>query len=163
MSSKQDALIMIHLKLSALGFTKAQIQKLDAGLRKQVTAELLQLFRLLSLAERKQADRDTVLKIVTSLVGPGDIWNIAPEDSWHGFFDNEKEKKPDPGSTSGKVELAMKDAQAKAWKALAGYKFLMFGYHAARWVNYNKLLQIARPNPFRAVVNLAKTKIETEQ
>jgi hypothetical protein len=39
------------------------------------------------------------------------------------------------------VLKAMANAEEKAWKSLAGYKFLMFGYHAARWVNYNKLLR----------------------
>jgi hypothetical protein len=55
---------------------------------------------------------------------------------------------------------AMYNAKIRAWKSLAGYKFLMFGYHAARWVNYNKLLPAnqQRPNPFRDAVRLGREK-----
>lgn len=59
----------------------------------------------------------------------------------------------------GKVLLAMQDAEFKAWTALAGYKFWMFGYHAARWINYNNLLDHKRPNPFKDAVKLAREKI----
>ena len=53
---------------------------------------------------------------------------------------------------------AMADAKKKALDALAGYKFWMFGYHAARWVNYNKLLLRTerRANPFRFLVHAAR-------
>lgn len=54
---------------------------------------------------------------------------------------------------------AMKDAEKKAWEALSRYKFLMFGYHAARWVNYYKLLGGRRANPFRDAVLLAREKL----
>jgi len=54
----------------------------------------------------------------------------------------------------------MADAEQKAWEALSGYKFWMFGYHAARWVNYNKLLPNKRPNPFAEAVVLARNKID---
>lgn len=56
------------------------------------------------------------------------------------------------------VFKAMDDAERKAWKALAGYKFWMFGYHAGRWINYNNLLDKKRPNPFIEAVVLARTK-----
>lgn len=52
----------------------------------------------------------------------------------------------------------MADAEEKAWKSLAGYKFWQFGYHCGRWVNYNALLNEPRPNPFRETVKLARTK-----
>jgi hypothetical protein len=55
-----------------------------------------------------------------------------------------------------KVIDAMKEAEQKAWEALSGYKFWMFGYHAARWVNYNRLLSEPQPNPFREAVKLAR-------
>jgi len=58
---------------------------------------------------------------------------------------------------------AMQDAELKAWKALAGYKFLMFGYHAARWVNYRNLLGVPIPNPFRSLVDRAQHKITPSQ
>ncbi|MDJ0953370.1 MAG: hypothetical protein QNJ81_06800 [Acidimicrobiia bacterium] len=61
---------------------------------------------------------------------------------------------------TGKVLLAMKDAEEKAWKALAGYKFLMFGYHAARWVNYNNLLDHKKGSPFKEAVQLARNVLQ---
>lgn len=53
---------------------------------------------------------------------------------------------------------AMDDAEERAWTALAGYKFMMFGYNAARWVSYNKLLSkgTRQANPFRSAVKLAR-------
>lgn len=59
-----------------------------------------------------------------------------------------------------KVLAALIESEAKAWEALSGYKFWMFGYHAARWINYNNLLPVKRPNPFRECVALARTKTE---
>lgn len=64
-----------------------------------------------------------------------------------------------PVKTEDRVLEAMKDAEKKAWGALSGYKFLMFGYHAARWVNYYKLLGGRRANPFRDAVLLAREKL----
>lgn len=58
-----------------------------------------------------------------------------------------------------KILKAMKDAETKAWQALAGYKFWMFGYHAGRWVNYNNLLDKKQENPFRSAVKLARQNI----
>lgn len=59
------------------------------------------------------------------------------------------------------VKEAMGDAVEKAWKSLAGYKFWMFGYHAGRWVNYNRLLPAGHrhPNPFKGLVQLARGRI----
>jgi hypothetical protein len=52
-------------------------------------------------------------------------------------------------------------AETKAWKALAGYKFLMFGYHAAGWVRANHLLPRAlrSPSPFRSLVHAARARL----
>ena len=61
-------------------------------------------------------------------------------------------------SGEDKIISAMQEAEQSAWEALSGYKFWMFGYHAARWVNYNKLLSHGQPNPFRDVVKLARDK-----
>ena len=57
----------------------------------------------------------------------------------------------------------MESAEKKAWEALAGYKFWMFGYHAARWVNYNQLLtkENRKNNPFISAVKLARSKIDS--
>lgn len=51
-------------------------------------------------------------------------------------------------------------AERNAWKALAGYKFWMFGYWAAAWIKYNQLLprELRGPNPFKALVELARAK-----
>lgn len=63
------------------------------------------------------------------------------------------------------IFAAMQDAEAKAWEGLSGYKFWMFGYHAARWVNYNQLLPRQRRfrNPFKALVEIGRHKIEKDQ
>ena len=62
----------------------------------------------------------------------------------------------------GRVIAALVDAEGKAWEALSGYKFWMFGYHAARWVNYNMLLARHERlrSPFRPLVHLASAKVE---
>lgn len=58
------------------------------------------------------------------------------------------------------IEKEMDQAEEKAWKALAGYKFWMFGYHAAQWIMLNRILGSPRPNPFKDAVKLAKEKVE---
>ena len=55
-----------------------------------------------------------------------------------------------------KIKDKMDEAEAKAIDSLGRYKFLMFGYHAAGWVNLNKLLDTPEPNPFRFLVQEAK-------
>ncbi len=64
------------------------------------------------------------------------------------------------GVMDDKILAAMNEAEQKAWEALSGYKFWMLGYHAARWINYNKLLDKSKPNPFRDAVNLGRQKID---
>lgn len=63
------------------------------------------------------------------------------------------------------IFAAMRDAETKAWEGLRGYKFWMFGYHAARWVNYNQLLPPVRRfrSPFKALVEIADRKIDQSQ
>ena len=63
----------------------------------------------------------------------------------------------------------MKDAETKAWKALAGYKFWMFGYHAAAWIKYKNLLE-KQPDykykfrsPFKTLVDVARKQLRFEQ
>jgi len=53
---------------------------------------------------------------------------------------------------------AMHDSEVKAWEALSGYKFIMFGYHASEWVNYRRLLGERQPNPFKFLVDFARLK-----
>jgi len=59
----------------------------------------------------------------------------------------------------------MHDAETKAWEGLRGYKFWMFGYHAARWVNYNQLLPQQRRfrNPFKSLVEIADRHLDKTQ
>ncbi len=57
-----------------------------------------------------------------------------------------------------RIEAQMGEAEDKAWKALARYKFWMFGYHAAQWVLLNRLLPKPKRNPFRALVQQAREK-----
>ncbi len=50
-------------------------------------------------------------------------------------------------------------AYEDAIKALAGYKFWMFGYHASAWVKYNQLLKDTpwhTGNPFKSLVDAAR-------
>ena len=63
------------------------------------------------------------------------------------------------------VLAAMRDAEVKAWEGLRGYKFWMFGYHAARWVNYNQLLPQSQRfrSPFKALVQVADWKLDQLQ
>ena len=63
------------------------------------------------------------------------------------------------------IMAAMNDATTKAWDALAGYKFWMFGYHAARWQNYNQLLPTQRRfrSPFKGLVELAARHVDDRQ
>ncbi len=58
-----------------------------------------------------------------------------------------------------RIEEKMREAQEKAWEALSGYKFWMFGYHASAWIRLNQLLPDHKPNPFKDAVDLARTKI----
>ena len=43
---------------------------------------------------------------------------------------------------------ALQEAEDKAWKSLAGYKFEMFGYWASKWVSLNHLDDVKRTNPW---------------
>lgn len=63
------------------------------------------------------------------------------------------------------ILAAMHDAETKAWEALRGYKFWMFGYHAARWVNYNQLLPQQRRfrSPFKSLVEIADRHTDKAQ
>ncbi len=57
-----------------------------------------------------------------------------------------------------RIRPAMAEQEEKAWDALARYKFMLFGYHAAMWVNLNKLLDTPEPNPFKDVVMAARRR-----
>ena len=59
--------------------------------------------------------------------------------------------------TETNILKAMAETESKALDNLARYKFSNFGYHAAMWVNYNKLLPTKKPNPFKNLVHQAQT------
>ena len=63
------------------------------------------------------------------------------------------------GSDRIAAELAaeLDVAEAKAWDALARYKFQMFGYWAAIWVHLNRVGHFKRQNPWADLVRHAKT------
>ncbi len=58
------------------------------------------------------------------------------------------------------LDAEREQAEAKAWKALAGYKFMMFGYWAAVWVHLNTVCSRSggarHPSPFTALVKFAR-------
>jgi hypothetical protein len=66
-----------------------------------------------------------------------------------------------PEDTEALARTAIAEAERKAWLSLAGYKFWMFGYHAAQWVLLKGILPGHRPNPFKALVDMAKAECAT--
>lgn len=50
------------------------------------------------------------------------------------------------------------EEERKAFAALSRYKFWMFGYHAAMWVNYNRHSGLKAKNPFRDLVKQARER-----
>ena len=61
-----------------------------------------------------------------------------------------------------KIQDQMEDAYVKAIEALSGYKFWMFGYHAARWVQLNRLIKTKAANPFSSFVVAARKIIDRD-
>ena len=63
------------------------------------------------------------------------------------------------GKMKGHKKIAeeyRQEAKDKAFDSLARYKFCMFGYWAATWVQMNKLCRIREANPFNDLVDLAR-------
>lgn len=56
-----------------------------------------------------------------------------------------------------------KEAERAAWAALSRYKFWMFGYHAANWVNINRLGKLGLSNPFKILVKTAQERGENAE
>lgn len=61
------------------------------------------------------------------------------------------------------INDALMEAETKAWEALSGYKFMMFGYWAAIWVHLNKLSGLKLPNPFKKLVGITKKEAGSEK
>ena len=57
----------------------------------------------------------------------------------------------------------LQEAEYKAWNALAGYKFQMFGYWAAIWVHLNKIGGFKQPNPWGQLTKQAAPKARVAQ
>ncbi len=57
----------------------------------------------------------------------------------------------------------MAAAEKKAWKALAGYKFVMAGYWMAQWVLINRLSGLKHGNPFAGLVKYARNEIAKKE
>jgi hypothetical protein len=66
---------------------------------------------------------------------------------------------PDGYISKAKIHKEMEEAEEKAFKALAKYKFQMFGYWAAIWVHLNKLGNFSESNPFSEYVKKARTHV----
>ena len=61
-------------------------------------------------------------------------------------------------ATKERLEQDLNEAEEKAHKNLAQYKFMNFGYWAAIWQHLNRVGNFHRPNPFSVYVQLAKKK-----
>lgn len=65
--------------------------------------------------------------------------------------------------TLNELFAARAEAELKAWDSLSRYKFMMFGYHAACWVKFNRILSKEFPptkNPFKSLVDHARFRIK---
>ena len=51
-------------------------------------------------------------------------------------------------------------AEDRAWDSLAGYKFFMFGYWCATWVQMNRLCAEKADNPWQELVALARRRTD---
>ena len=83
-------------------------------------------------------------------MGPGCLW-VKPTLKKQGMEHTEYIDKV--------IRPEREEAYAKAVKALAGYKFWMFGYWAAHWVKMNQLDPQPLPNPFHELVRIAKAAV----
>ncbi len=54
-----------------------------------------------------------------------------------------------------RLSRELDEAEHKAHTALAGYKFILFGYWAAIWVHLNQISGAKKGNPFKPYVDLA--------
>ncbi len=59
---------------------------------------------------------------------------------------------------SDRLRHELDEAERRAWRALKGYKFQMFGYWAAIWVHLNRVGDFRRANPFRELVQVGRRR-----
>lgn len=60
------------------------------------------------------------------------------------------------GAIANRAFAMREEAEAKAIDSLARYKFEMFGYWAAIWVDVNRIIGDRKPSPFSALVRIAR-------
>ena len=63
-------------------------------------------------------------------------------------------------ATRKRMEQDLDEAERKAHRNLAIYKFMNFGYWAAIWTHLNRVGNFHRPNPFSDYVKLARKASE---
>lgn len=68
-------------------------------------------------------------------------------------------KPEDPDALGSALSAELKEAETKAWDALARYKFQMFGYWAAIWVHLNRIGGFKKPNPWKGLVAHARRPV----
>lgn len=56
------------------------------------------------------------------------------------------------------LEIAVEEAERRAWEALARYKFADFGMWATIWSHQNRVGGFQRPNPFGELVDMGRRK-----
>jgi len=66
-------------------------------------------------------------------------------------------------ATRERLEQELNEAEEKAHRNLALYKFMNFGYWAAIWTYLNRVGNFHRPNPFSDYVKLARAKATSSQ
>ena len=64
----------------------------------------------------------------------------------------------EPEAIRRRLEQDLEEAEGKAHKNLALYKFMNFGYWAAIWMHLNRVGNFHRRNPFSDYVKLARKK-----
>jgi len=69
-----------------------------------------------------------------------------------------KPKSEGPADIRARLERDLAEAERKAHRNLAIYKFMNFGYWAAVWVHLNQVGRFNKPNPFSDYVKLARKK-----
>ena len=80
----------------------------------------------------------------------------------------EKNKPKATRGTAAQAEIANRAidertlAASKALDSLGRYKFEMFGYHASNWVKLNRIIGDEMPNPFIALVKMARAELMAE-
>lgn len=61
--------------------------------------------------------------------------------------------------SQAQAELALKEAEDKAWKALGRHDYHGFAKHAAEWTTAQRIGGFTGPSPFRVLVNQARAQL----